>query len=147
VSVASDVDETDPRQAAGDSPDRPSLRPRAGAGFERSDSISKNSREGPPWLDSQTGHTRREIEIPQSNVQRLALSPDGQSVAVGFFSTLYPPGRGFIRIFRMRDKQAIQTIELPCAWIDALCFTPDGKQIVAGLQDTSIVFWDVRLPQ
>jgi WD40 repeat protein len=99
------------------------------------------------WLDSQMGHARREIEIPQSDVQRLALSPDGQSVAVGYFSTLYPPARGFIRIFRLRDKREIQTIESPCAWINALCFTPDGKQIVAGLQDTSIVFWDVRLPQ
>ncbi len=87
---------------------------------------------------------RREIEIPQSDVQCLALSPDGQSIAVGFFSTLYPPARGFIRIFRLRDKQEIQTIESPCAWIDALCFTPDGKQIVAGLQDSSIVIWDVR---
>ena len=99
------------------------------------------------WLDSQTGHVRREIEIPQSDVQRLALSPDGQSIAAGYFSTLYPPARGFIRIFRLRDKREIQTIESPCAWIDALCFTPDGKQIVAGLQDTSIVFWDVRPPQ
>jgi WD40 repeat protein len=56
---------------------------------------------------------------------------------------LYPPARGFIRIFRLRDKREIQTIESPCAWIDALGFTPDGKQIVAGLQDTSIVLWDV----
>ena len=96
------------------------------------------------WLDSQTGHVRREIEIPQSDVQRLAFSPDEQSIAVGYFSTLYPPARGFIRIFRLRDKQEIQTIESPCAWIDALGFTPDGKQIVAGLQDTSIVIWDVR---
>jgi RNA polymerase sigma factor (sigma-70 family) len=96
------------------------------------------------WVDSQTGHVRREIAIPQSDVQRLAFSPDGQSIAVGYFSTLYPPARGYIRIFRLRDKREIQTIESPCAWIDALCFTPDGKQIVAGLQDTSIVIWDVR---
>jgi len=96
------------------------------------------------WLDSQTGHVRREIEIPQSDVQRLAFSPDGQSIAVGYFSTLYPPARGFIRIVRLRDKRGIRTIESPCAWIDSLCFTPDSKQIVAGLQDTSIVIWDVR---
>ncbi len=66
------------------------------------------------WLDTETGHVRREIEIPQSDVQCLALSPEGQSIAVGFFSTLYPPARGFIRIFRLRDKQEIQTIESPC---------------------------------
>ena len=52
--------------------------------------------------------------------------------------------RGIIRIFRLRDKREIQTIETPCPWIAALSFTPDGKQIVAGLSDTSIVIWDVR---
>ena len=98
------------------------------------------------WLDTETGHARREIEIPQSDVQRLALSPDDQLVAVGYFSTIYPPARGFIRIFRLRDKQLIRTIESPCPWIDALRFTPDGKQIVAGLQDSSIVIWDVAAP-
>ncbi len=95
------------------------------------------------WLDTETGHVRREIEIPQARVLRLALSPDGQSIAVGYLSTLYPPARGFIRIFRLRDKREIQTIESPCAGINALAFTPDGKQVVAGLRDTSIVIWDI----
>jgi RNA polymerase sigma factor (sigma-70 family) len=96
------------------------------------------------WFDSETGHVRREIEIPRSDVQHLTLSPDEQLVAAAYFSKLYPPARGFIRIFRLRDKREIQTIESPCAWIDALAFTPDGKQIAAGLQDSSIVLWDVK---
>jgi WD40 repeat protein len=95
------------------------------------------------WLETQTGHVHREIDIPQSDVQRLALSADEQFIAVGYFSSLCPSARGFIRIFRLRDKREIQTIEAPCAWIDALGFTPDGKQIIAGLQDTSIVIWDM----
>src|SRR5262249_36551618 len=37
------------------------------------------------WLDTETGHVRREIAIPQADVQRLALSPDDQLIAVGFF--------------------------------------------------------------
>jgi WD40 repeat protein len=70
----------------------------------------------------------------------------GSTSPAGFFSTLSPPTRGFIRIFRLRDKREIQTIESPCPWIDSLSFTPDGKQIAAGLQDTLIVIWDVRPP-
>jgi RNA polymerase sigma factor (sigma-70 family) len=96
------------------------------------------------WLDTETGHVRREIEIPQADVTRLALSPDDRSLAVGYVSTLDTPARGFIRIVRLRDKREIQTIESPCAGINALGFTPDGKQIVAGLRDTSIVIWDIR---
>jgi RNA polymerase sigma factor (sigma-70 family) len=94
------------------------------------------------WLDHETGHVRREIEVPESHVKSLVFSPDGQSVAAGCF--MDHPTRGIIRIFRLRDKKEIQTIESPCPWIEALCFTPDGKQIAAGLLDTSIVIWDVR---
>jgi hypothetical protein len=35
------------------------------------------------WLDTRTGHVRREIKIPQADVQCLALSPDEQLIAVG----------------------------------------------------------------
>ena len=94
------------------------------------------------WLDGQTGRVRREIEIPDCGVMSLAFSPDEQAIAAGTYSG--HPARGVIHIFRLRDKREIQTIESPCPHIYALTFTPDGKQIVAGLQDTSIVIWDVR---
>src|SRR5262249_41229204 len=93
------------------------------------------------WLDSRTGHVRREIELPEPYTKSLAFSPDGQSIAVATLS--FPPARGIIRLFRLRDKRQIRTIEAPCPWIEALAFTPDGQRIVAGLGDTSIVIWDV----
>ena len=94
------------------------------------------------WLDNRTGRVLREIAIPKSTVQCVAFSPDGQAVAAGVL--LNHPERGFIRIFRLRDKHEIQSIETPCPWIESLAFTPDGKRIAAGLLDTSIVIWDVR---
>ncbi len=93
------------------------------------------------WLDTRTGHVRREIVIPESTVTCLAFSPDGQAVAAG--TLVYHPERGVIHIFRLRDKQEIQSIKSPCPWIESLAFTPDGKRIAAGLLDTSIVIWDV----
>jgi RNA polymerase sigma factor (sigma-70 family) len=93
------------------------------------------------WLDSRTGQVRREIEIPESRVGCLAFSPDGQAIAAG---TSFHWRRGVIRIFRLRDKREIQTIETPCPWMQGLSFTPDGRRIVAGLSDTSIVIWDAR---
>jgi WD40 repeat protein len=94
------------------------------------------------WLDSRTGHVRREIEVADSYVNCLVFSPDGQAIAVG--NMLSEPARGIIRIFRLQDKKEIRTIELPSPAVEALAFAPDGQRIVAGLRDTSIVVWDVR---
>jgi RNA polymerase sigma factor (sigma-70 family) len=94
------------------------------------------------WLDSQTGHVRREIAILESGAGRLAFSPDSQLIAATTSSGDH--GASAIRVFRLRDKQEIQTIAVPSAWTEALRFTPSGTQIVAGLSDTSIVVWNVR---
>ena len=95
------------------------------------------------WLDSRTGHTRREIEIAEANVGGLAFSPDGRLMAAATSSRGDP---GTIRIFRLRDKTEIQTIKTQSPWIAALKFSPDGNQIAAGLCDTSIVLWNVQRP-
>ena len=39
------------------------------------------------WLDSQTGHVRREIEVRESYVNSLAFSPSGQTIAIGILLT------------------------------------------------------------
>ena len=89
-----------------------------------------------------TGEKRREIEIPESHVLSLAFSPDGLHLAVGALSSDF--ARGNIRIYRLSDGREVQSIATPAPWITSLAFTPDGKRVVAGLSDTSIVFWDVR---
>ncbi len=131
-----------------DGESKATVRPNAGRNIKLADGQSRRDPASVVstlmWLDSRTGHVRREIDIPQADVQRLAFSPDGELIAVAAFSSWYPPARGFIRIFRLRDKREIQSIESPCAWINSLTFTPVGKRIAAGLQDTSIVIWDVR---
>jgi WD40 repeat protein len=93
------------------------------------------------WLDSQTGHVRREIEIAESGVNCVAFSPDGELLAAG---TSFHSKRGILRVYRLRDRKELQSMETECPWIQAVSFTPDGKRIVAGFPDTSIVIWDVR---
>ena len=63
-------------------------------------------------------------------------------VAVGALSSDF--ARGNIRIYRLGDGREVQSIATPAPWITSLAFTPDGKQVVTGLSDTSIVFWDLR---
>jgi hypothetical protein len=94
------------------------------------------------WLDSQSGSVRREFEIPNSDVRSLTFSPDGQTLAVATLQQ--QPPQGIIRLFNLRQRREIQTIESPCPYVEALTFTPDGERIAAGMGDTSIVLWDVR---
>jgi WD40 repeat protein len=77
------------------------------------------------WLDSQSGDIRRELVIPELHVCAAAFSGEGQTIGAGTW--LEHPARGVIRIFRLRDKREIQTIEAPCYGIESLCFTPDGN--------------------
>jgi len=93
------------------------------------------------WVDSESGHERREIVIPESYVNSLAFSPDGQLLAAG---TSFQWERGVIHIYRLRDKKAVQTIATPCRPTSGLAFTPDGKGLVAGMSDTSILIWDLH---
>jgi WD40 repeat protein len=97
------------------------------------------------WLDSHSGQIRREIEVPESGIGALAFSPDGQIIAASTSST--HPNSVAIRLFRLRDKKVIQTVETESSQVTALTFTPSGTQLVAALSDTSIVLWDVHLTQ
>ncbi len=69
----------------------------------------------------------------------LAIFPDGRQIATDAHGN-----PEIIRIFRLRDKREIQTIETQSPGVTALAFTPDGRQVAAGLLDTSIVLWNVQ---
>ncbi|MFI5460760.1 MAG: WD40 repeat domain-containing protein, partial [Isosphaerales bacterium] len=93
------------------------------------------------WVDSESGHQRRAIVIPESYVNSLAFSTDGQLLAAG---TSFHWERGVIHIYRLRDEKELQTIETPCRPTLGLAFTPDGKGLVSGMSDTSILIWDLH---
>jgi WD40 repeat protein len=59
-----------------------------------------------------------------------AFSPDGQIIAASTSSA--HGSSAVIRLFRLRDKKEIQTIETQSGGA-ALTFTPSGTQLVAGL--------------
>jgi WD40 repeat protein len=93
------------------------------------------------WVDSDSGQVRREFVVPESFVESLAFSPDGQLLAA---ATFRHRERGVIYIYRLKDKKEVQTIETPCLPSMGLAFTPDGKRLVVAMADTTILFWDLK---
>jgi RNA polymerase sigma factor (sigma-70 family) len=84
---------------------------------------------------------RKRVAIAQETVTALALSPDGKVIAVAGGWTLPT-----VRLYRTADGRETATFTCPArvAHAGALAFAPDGLSLAAGIDDTTVVIWDLR---
>ena len=95
--------------------------------------------EGIDFVDLATV-TRKRIEIAGGSVTALACSPDGKVVAVagGWVNPA-------IRLYRTDDGREMGRFTCPArvSHSGGLAFSPDGRGLAAGLDDTTVVIWDL----
>ncbi|MBL8062461.1 MAG: WD40 repeat domain-containing protein [Anaerolineales bacterium] len=89
---------------------------------------------------ARTGELVRVLELSPSGYERahaLAFSPDGNHLAVGGTSGIY-----LFDTQQLSEPDFIQTN----VWARSLIFLPQNNQLVAGLFDNTVKFWNITDP-
>jgi hypothetical protein len=85
-----------------------------------------------------TGNVRSSWTFPGEAAGPIALSHDGQYLAVGL-----PGMPSTIRLFRMADPHVVQTLAGFTGKPTLLSFSPDDRQLISAMDDTSALVWQL----
>lgn len=77
------------------------------------------------------GETVRVLADSSETAQSLAFTPDGSTLAAGFFTT-HQAGVYSLKLWRFSDGKLLKTIAASDQPIDSVAFQPDGEVIAAG---------------
>jgi WD40 repeat protein/beta-lactamase regulating signal transducer with metallopeptidase domain len=111
---------------------------------------------------AKTGEQFREIRPQKGNVNSLAFSPDGKTLASGGYSTAYgyrvgdgtnlasPGFRDSLELWNVQTGERIRQFPIPSVpeWVsyrdvNSVVFSPDGRHLLAGEKDGAIRVYDV----
>lgn len=81
------------------------------------------------------------------SVDAFAFSPDGKLVTAGSVSILNGDRVDFVgvlKVWDVKNKECIATMEAPFLLTDSLAFSPDGELLACGTSDWGIALFDMK---
>jgi WD40 repeat protein len=90
------------------------------------------------WWDLATGKRSNQILLPEQGAGPVAFAPSGRLFAV---ASSRPGSR--IRLVEVASGREVRKIEGFRGVVRSLAFLPDGKRLVAGMEDSSALIWDL----
>jgi WD40 repeat protein len=123
---------------------RPS--PQVGAAFSSSGIALVVGPGGLRLWDAKTGHDLplHPDLLPAEELTTFALSPNGQTLAIGTGNCSDGDGPIRLRLWDVKADRRLQFLDTSGGVPYALAFSPDGKTLAGTLCGAGVVFWDVR---
>jgi len=92
--------------------------------------------------DVSTGHRKASLQRPpKGEVQTLAYSPDGKTLAAGSDDRF--DGKGAVWLWDLSSGQLKANLQGHTGAVIALAFSPDGRTVASGGADKTVRLWDV----
>ena len=77
------------------------------------------------------------LEGPDWDVQSVAFSPDGSTLAAGYWN-------GSIRLWDVAEGEIIATLAGHTSLVNSVAFSPEGAILASGSRDDTVRLWDLE---
>ena len=99
------------------------------------------------FWDVETGQRLRTFTQHRYDINRIAFSPDGQTIAIGSSYTIRGNDGGDLTLWNLETGTRLHTLVGHSYYISDVVFSPDGQTLTSASGEGTLRFWNVETGQ